>query len=291
MAKIIVCSAQKGGCAKTVTTHNLSVALSLMGYKVLTVDMDCQANLTTCLGIENVDAVPIGIAHLLAAQLEDEELPEKELYIQHCGLVDLIPASSYLSAVSETMRLEMGSERFLDMILEPLKKDYDFILVDTGPKLDNLNINALVAADQVLIPVNPQFLSAIGLESLMKTIKKVKRRFNPNLEIAGVLFTMCERRTSLCKVIKEQILEEYEGRLHIFQSSIPMTIKVGEAVYYAKSIIEYLPSSPASIGYQNLARELLGAELLPLPNRKKEKTDGEFRIVAAAEFKKEEESN
>lgn len=125
----------------------------------------------------------------------------------------------------------------------------------------------------------------------MKTIKKVKRRFNPNLEIAGVLFTMCERRTSLCKVIKEQILEEYEGRLHIFQSSIPMTIKVGEAVYYAKSIIEYLPSSPASIGYQNLARELLGAELLPLPNRKKGKADNEVRIIAAAEFKKEEESN
>ncbi len=268
MGKIIVCSAQKGGCAKTVTTHNLAVALAQMGNKVLAVDMDCQASLTSCLGIENADAIPIGIGHLLVAAMKDEDFPEKEMYIKHCGLIDLIPASSYLSAVSENMRLEMGSERFLEMVLEPLRDLYDFILVDTGPKLDNLNINALVAADEVLIPVNPQFLSAMSLENLLRTIKKVKRRFNPKLTVAGVLFTMCEQRTNLFKVITEQIHEEYDATLRIFESAVPMTIKVGESVYYAQSVIEYCPSSPASFAYQNLARELTGQELLQ-PMKKK----------------------
>lgn len=289
MGITFVCSAQKGGCAKTITTHNLAVALSQHGYKVLAVDMDCQSNLTTCLGIENKDSIPITIAHLLAAQLEDEELPDRELYIKHCGCIDLIPSSSYLSAVSETMRLEMGSERFLSEILAPLKSCYDYIIIDTGPKLDNLNINALVAADQVIIPTSPQFLSAMGLESLMKTIQKIKKRFNPKLEIAGVLFTMCEKRTALYKVITEQIQEEYESTLQVFQTAIPMTIKVGESVYYGQSVIEYCPSSPASIAYKNLARELLGLDLLPqITKHRSAKEVAPSKTFAKVEFKKEE---
>lgn len=273
-AQIIICCAQKGGVAKTVTTHNLAVAFSQSGKKVLAVDMDYQANLTACLGIERPDALPIGIAQLLEAQLNDEELPDPESYIQHCGGVDLIAASTYLSAVSETMRLEMGSERFLADILNPLRSRYDYILVDTGPKLDNLNINALVAADQVVIPVNPQYLSAMGLERLLNTVRKVKRRFNPHIEIAGVLLTMCERRTNLCQTITEQIRQEYGPILHVFQSAIPMTVKVGEAVYYSKSVIEYCPASPASTAYQAFAKELLEQNRL--------------RIVAKAGLRKED---
>ena len=119
-AQIIVCCAQKGGVAKTVTTHNLAVALSQTGKKVLAVDMDYQSNLTCCLGIEQPNDLPVGIAQLLEAELHDDDLPEPESYIQHCGSIDLIAASTYLSAVSETMRLEMGSERFLADILTPL---------------------------------------------------------------------------------------------------------------------------------------------------------------------------
>lgn len=271
-AQIIVCCAQKGGVAKTVTTHNLAVALSQDGKKVLAVDMDYQANLTCCLGIEQPNTLPIGIAQLLEAELHDTELPAPEIYIQHCGGVDLIAASTYLSAVSETMRLEMGSERFLADILNTLRPRYDYILVDTGPKLDNLNINALVAADQVVIPVNPQYLSAMGLERLLQTISKVRRRFNPQINVAGVLLTMCERRTNLCQTITNQIREEYGTVLHVFRAAIPMTVKVGESVYYSKSVIEYCPSSPASVAYQTFAQELL------------ERTS--IRIVAKAELKK-----
>lgn len=256
MAQIIVCCAQKGGCAKTVTVHNLSYALSRMGKRVLAVDFDTQANLTTCFGINDPDDVPVTIADLMDAQIKEIDAPAKAEYIQHCNGVDLIASDSYLSAVSDSMHLEMGSESFLSSILAPLRSDYDYIIVDTGPKLDNLSINALVAADQLIIPVNPQFLSTAGLDKLHGTIRKIKRRLNPDLKIAGILLTMCETRTNLCKIICQQIREEYETAIPVFQTAIPMTVKVGEAVYYSRPVLDYAPNCSASIAYKNFAREL-----------------------------------
>lgn len=255
MAQIIACCAQKGGCAKTVTVHNLSVAFKRMGKSVLAVDFDTQASLTTCFGI-NPDHVPVNIADLMDRQIHDEELPSRSEYIHHCGGVDLIPSSAKLSAVSEIMHHEIGCERFLYNILEPLRNDYDYILVDTGPKLDNLNINALIAADQLLIPVNPQFLSTAGLQALLKTVVKVQRRFNPQIKISGILLTMCEQRTNLCKIISSQIREEYQDTVPVFSHSIPMSVKVGEAVYYSQSVIDYAPKSKVALSYQNFAKEL-----------------------------------
>lgn len=257
MAQIIACCAQKGGCAKTVTVHNLSVAFKRMGKSVLAVDFDTQASLTTCFGI-NPDHVPVNIADLMDRQIHDEELPSRSEYIHHCGGVDLIPSSAKLSAVSEIMHHEIGCERFLYNILEPLRNDYDYILVDTGPKLDNLSINALIAADQLLIPVNPQFLSTAGLQALLKTVVKVQRRFNPQIKISGILLTMCEQRTNLCKIISSQIREEYQDTVPVFSHSIPMSVKVGEAVYYSQSVIDYAPKSKVALSYQSFARELDG---------------------------------
>ena len=255
MAQIIACCAQKGGCAKTVTVHNLSVAFKRMGKSVLAVDFDTQASLTTCFGL-NPDHVPVNIADLMDVQIHDEELPSRSEYIHHCGGVDLIPSSAKLSAVSEIMHHEIGCERFLYNILEPLRNDYDYILVDTGPKLDNLSINALIAADQLLIPVNPQFLSTAGLQALLKTVTKVQRRFNPQIKISGILLTMCEQRTNLCKIISSQIREEYQDTVPVFSNSIPMSVKVGEAVYYSQSVIDYAPKSKVALSYQNFAKEL-----------------------------------
>ena len=256
MAQIIVCCAQKGGCAKTVTVHNLSYAMSRMGKRVLAVDFDTQANLTTCFGINDPDDVPVTIADLMDAQIKELDAPAKAEYIQHCNGVDLIASGSFLSAVSDSMHLEMGSESFLSSILAPLRNDYDYIIVDTGPKLDNLSINALVAADQLIIPVNPQFLSTAGLDKLHGTIRKIKRRLNPDVKIAGILLTMCETRTNLCKIICQQIREEYETAIPVFENAIPMTVKVGEAVYYSKPVLDYAPNCSASIAYKNFAKEL-----------------------------------
>ena len=255
MSHIIVCCAQKGGCAKTVTVHNLSAALSRMGKRVLAVDFDSQASLTACFGLSGRD-ITINIAHLMECEAEDMELPPGSEYIHHCAGNDLIPSGSKLSAVSEMMHQEIGSEQFLLNILAPIRDDYDYILIDTGPKLDNLSINALVAADHVVIPVNPQYLSTTGLQALLKTCSKIRRRFNPSLGIAGILLTMCERRTNLCKVISQQIREEYQAAVPVFTASIPMTVKVGEAVYYSRSVLEYAPQSSAAVAYEQAAKEL-----------------------------------
>lgn len=281
MAQIIACCAQKGGCAKTVTVHNLSVAFKRMGKSVLAVDFDTQASLTTCFGI-NPDHVPVNIADLMDRQIHDEELPSRSEYIHHCGGVDLIPSIAKLSAVSEIMHHEIGCERFLYNILEPLRNDYDYILVDTGPKLDNLSINALIAADQLLIPVNPQFLSTAGLQALLKTVVKVQRRFNPQIKISGILLTMCEQRTNLCKIISSQIREEYQDTVPVFSHSIPMSVKVGEAVYYSQSVIDYAPKSKVALSYQSFARELDGKinHYIPLSDGQEESQNiTKFRVL------------
>lgn len=154
------------------------------------------------------------------------------------------------------LRHEIGCERFLSNILNTLRNDYDYIIVDTGPKLDNLSVNALIAADQLLIPVNPQFLSTAGLQPLLEMIHKVRLRFNPKIQISGILLTMCEQRTNLCKIISGQIRDAYSGTVPIFENSIPMNVKVGESVYYAQSVLDYAPTSKAACAYKRFAVEL-----------------------------------
>ena len=164
MGKIIILGSEKGGVAKTTSTYNLAYCLAKEGKKVLAVDFDSQANLSTCFGIEDTRAVPVTIGHLMMQRIEDEELPDAAEYIQSRNGVDFIPSSIMLSVVEAKLRLEMGAERMLAGILEPLKEQYDYILVDTCPSLGSLTINALSAADGVIITVNPQLLAMMGLQ-------------------------------------------------------------------------------------------------------------------------------
>ena len=162
MGKIIVIGSQKGGVGKTTTTLNLAYSLKELGKKVLTVDFDSQANLTTCYGVEDTGALEYTIGHLMMDQME-EEFPESfEDYIQSRDGVDYLPSSIYLSVVDAKLRTEMGAERMLAEVLEPLKSRYDYILIDTCPSLGMLTINALAAADEVIITVNPQLLAMMG---------------------------------------------------------------------------------------------------------------------------------
>ena len=249
--KIVMIGSMKGGVSKTVTTFNLAYSLSKLGKKVLAVDFDSQANLSTCLGVENVTAVPVTIGNLMLAQIEEEELPERSEYIQTRNGVDYISSSMVLSAVDEKM---------LSDILETLRDSYDYILIDTSPSLGALTINAMSAADEVLITVNPQLLAMMGLQDFLKTVKKIKNRINSRLSVAGILLTMCDSRTNLCKVITEEVTETFEGQIKIFESMIPNTVKVGESVYYSEPLVEYAPDSKACVAYNNLAKELIENE-------------------------------
>lgn len=260
MGKIIILGSEKGGVAKTTSTYNLAYCLAKEGKKVLAVDFDSQANLSTCFGIEDTGAVPVTIGHVMMNLIEDEEMPDASEYIMSRNEVDFIPSSVMLSVVDAKLRLEMGAERMLAGILEPLKGRYDYILVDTCPSLGSLTINALAAADGVIITVNPQLLAMMGLQDFLKTVKKIKSRINSGLHVEGILLTMCDERTNLCKVITEQILDTFEGQIRVFESRIPNTVKVGESVYYSEPLLEYAPGSRACEAYQRLAGEVIADE-------------------------------
>ena len=238
MGRIIMCGSFKGGVGKSVTTFNLAYALAEIGKKVLCVDFDSQANLTTCFGVEDIEILPVTIGHLMMAEIEDEALPETVEYIHSRNGVDFIPSSMVLSAVDSKLRLEMGAEGMLSRILEPLRDSYDYIILDTCPSLGALTINALAAADEVIITVNPQLLAMMGLQDFLKTVGKIKSRINNRLSVSGILLTMCDSRTNLCKVISEEVAETFQNQIRIFDSRIPTTVKVGESVYYSELLIE-----------------------------------------------------
>ena len=254
MGKIYMIGSQKGGVGKTTTTLNLAYSLQKMGKKVLAVDFDSQANLTTCFGIENTGELEHTIGHLMMAMIDDTKLPVPKRYIREKDGVDFIPASIYLSVVDAKLRLEMGTEKMLSSILEPLRERYDYILIDTCPSLGTLTINALAAADEVIITVNPQLLAMMGMQDFIKTVMKIRRRIN------GILLTMCESRTKLCKVLTEQVTENFQEQIHIFETRIPNTVKVGESIYYSMPIEQYSPKANAGIAYRKFAKELIANE-------------------------------
>ena len=175
--------------------------------------------------MENPAAVPVTIGHLMMAQIDDDELPGFKEYIQSREGVDFISSSMMLSAVDAKLRLEMGAEKMLSEILEPLRDRYDVIIIDTAPTLGALNINALAAADEVIITVNPQLLAMMGLQDFLKTVKKIRARVNDRLSVAGILLTICDARTNLCKVITEQVRDTFEGQIRIFESRTLILLK------------------------------------------------------------------
>ena len=260
MGRIIVIGATKGGVGKTTTTYNLAYSLAHMGKRVLAVDFDSQANLTTCFGVEKPETVEVTIGSLMMAMMDDEVLPDATEYIMTREGVDFIPSSMVLSAVDAKLRLEMGAERMLSGILEPLRDRYDYILIDTSPSSGALTINALTAADGVIITANPQLLAMMGLQDFLKTIRKIKSRLNAKLTVDGILMTMCEARTNLCKVISEQVEETFDGSIRVFENKIPATIKVGESIYYSEPLLEYAPKSTACKAYLGFGKELVADE-------------------------------
>lgn len=260
MAKIIEIGSAKGGVAKTTTTYNLAYVLKEMGYKVLAVDLDPQANLSTCFGIEDTSVVQITIGHLLMSVIDDEDMLDAEEFILRRNGVDYIPASMMLSAVEAKLRMEMGSEKMLSYVLEPLRERYDFILIDTSPSLGALTINAIAAADEVIVTVNPQLLAMMGLQDYLKTITKIRNRINPKVSVAGILLTMCEPRTNLCKTVIEQVQDTFSGQIRVFDAKIPATVKVGESIYYSEPLLEYAPGCNATVAYTEFGRELIADE-------------------------------
>jgi chromosome partitioning protein len=261
--RIIAAANQKGGVGKTTTICNLGQALADLGYRVLLVDFDPQSNLTMSFGIENPDKIPVSMHDVLSIIMDDTELserkklPDKTDFIFKGEKLDLIPCNIQLSVTEINMRNVLSSERTLLELLEPLRPDYDFILIDTSPSLGLLTINALSVCDEVIIPMSMQLWSATGLADLMKTISSVRKKINPKINISGILLTIYDGRTRLSREAEKLVNEHYGDTIKIFKTNIPHTVKIGEANYASRSIINYDAENKAAIAYKKFAKEVL----------------------------------
>jgi chromosome partitioning protein len=201
----------------------------------------------------------------MASVIEDEEqdLPDKSQYILSQevkgghGRIELIPSSIALADIDISLVNVMGRENILKLVLSNMKNEYDYIILDCMPSLGMMTINALIACTRVLIPAAPQYLSAKGLELLLKTIGKVKRRTNPDIEIDGILITMNNERTKLAKEIHNMITEAYGQHIRVYENKIPTSVKVGESNYSSKSILEYDSRGKVAVAYRNFLEEFL----------------------------------
>lgn len=256
-AKIMSICNQKGGVGKTVTTVNLGIGLAREGKRVLLVDVDSQGSLTASLGYQHPDQMENTLAEILGRIISDEPVSPREGIIHHTEGVDLLPANIELSGLEVTLVNTMSRETILREYLNNIRDRYDVILLDCCPSLGMLTINALAAADEVIIPLMAHYLSIKGMEQLIRTISNVKRKINPRLEIAGILITMADMRTNYSREIVELLHNTYGGKLRIFDSIIPLSIRAAETSAEGRSIYLHDPAGKVSAAYAALTREVL----------------------------------
>lgn len=249
MAQIISVINNKGGTGKTTTTLNLGSALHKSGYKVLLIDIDSQSNLTTSLGVSRVEN---HIGKLLLNDLmADEVIKETK------SGVSLIPSTNYLLDYEYKINNEPGREYLLKETLEPIRTDFDFILIDCGPSLGTFSINALVASDYYIVPMQAENFAFIGLDKIIQISDKVKSRMNPNLEMAGILFVKLSQRTKFSKAVIKSLETNERFKEKVFKSRIRTDISLMESTAFGEDIFAYAPKSRGADDYLKLAKEFV----------------------------------
>ena len=256
-ATIMAIVNQKGGTGKTTTCENLGVGLAMEGKKVLVVDTDPQASLTISLGYPIPDKLSLTLSDMMQKVMMEEPVVPGEGILHHQEGVDLMPANIELSGMEVSLVNAMSRETILKQYLDTIKKDYDFILLDCMPSLEMLTVNALAAADNVLIPVQAAYLPAKGLEQLLQTINKVRRQINPKLRIEGILLTMVDSRTTYTKEIANLIRENYGGKLKVYKTDIPRSVRAEEISAAGTSIFKHDPKGKVAEAYRILTREVI----------------------------------
>ena len=256
-ATVIACVNQKGGTGKTTTCENLGAGLVMNGKKVLLVDFDPQASLSISLGYPKPEELPVTIADMMKKVVDEKEIQPGEGILHHEEGMDLMPSSIELSGMEVALVNTISRETVLKEYLESVKRDYDFVLLDCSPSLGMLTINAMAAADTLLIPVQASYLPAKGLEQLLQTVNKVRRQINPKLKIEGILLTMVDARTNDAKEISELIRNAYGGKIKVYDTEIPRSVRASEISKEGTSIFKHDPGGKVADAYRELTREVV----------------------------------
>lgn len=255
--KVIAVTNQKGGVGKTTTTENVAIGLARNGCNVLIVDFDPQGDLTSCLGWKNNDSLEHSVSSMLDDYINDNDINYESLILHHEEHVDLIPANIELADFEMRLVSVINREQTLSNCIDPLRNQYDYIFIDCPPSLGMLTVNALSAADEVLIPVQTQYLPAKGMTKLLQTVGKVQRKINSNLKITGIVMTLADLNTNLTKSTIETIRESFGKNIRVFETIIPKATKASEASISGKSIYAYAKDSKVALAYSNLTKELI----------------------------------
>ncbi len=254
--KVIALTNQKGGVGKTTTAGNLGVSLAQQGKKVLLIDADAQANLTMSLGYGRPDDLSDTLSSIMQDVIDEKPVNVQKAILHHNEGVDLLPSNIELSGLEVRLINAISRESVLKTCINEVKKIYDVVLVDCMPSLGMLTINALAAADSVVIPTQPHYLSAKGLELLLRSVSKVKRQINPHLRIDGILMTMVMPRTNISKEITATVKSAYGQRIKVFDAQIPHSIRAVEATAEGKSIFAYDKGGKVAAAYEQFGKEV-----------------------------------
>ena len=246
---------QKGGTAKTATALSLGVALARKGARVLLVDTDPQGDLTKSLGWRDPDRLEVTLADHIHSSVNDTPLDPRRGLLHHKESIDLMPANIKLADVEATLFSAIDRECILSEWLENLESDYDYVIFDCMPTLGLLPINVFVAATSVIIPVSSEYLPAVGMTALLKSVARIQRRLNPQLKIEGVLITMFDGRTRLAREVERTIRDQFSE--DVFRTKIPRAVAAAEASSTGSSVFTYDPEGKVAQAYTALAEEVI----------------------------------